>query len=129
VIVLDTHIFIWYALDDPLLDRRLKNQMDLDPTKILLPTICLWEAMLLAEKGRIVIQGGAPGAILRRYLELSGFIEAPLTGEIAVLSRTLKFDHDDPADRFIAATAYAHGAELATSDARLRSLAWVKLAY
>ncbi len=129
MIVLDTHVFIWYALDDPGLKADFKARLAAEPSLVYVPSICLWEAMLLIEQGRIEIDADHPGAALRRYLEISGFGEAPLTSEIAILSRVLEFDYEDPADRFIAATAHSLGAELATSDERLRSLRWVRLAY
>ena len=50
----------------------------------------------------------------------------PLDTEIALLSRTLAFTHEDPADRFIAATACRLRIPLATSDARLIDLPWLK---
>ena len=129
MIVLDTHVFIWYARNDPELAGGLKRVLQEAPTDVLVPSICAWEAMMLVQKGRLIFDGGDPGRTFHRYIEMSGFIEAPLTAEIAGLSRTLKFEHDDPADRFIAATAYALGAQLATSDSRLRKLDWVELAY
>lgn len=129
MIVLDTHVFLWYALDAPELNKALKAEIEKNPSSVQVPSICIWEAMLLAEKGRIQIEGDHPGAVLRGFLEAAGFQEASLTSEIAVLSRTLAFEHEDPADRFIAATSYALGAQLATADERLRALDWVKLAY
>ena len=127
--VLDTHVLIWHLLDDPKLHPALRRSIVTEPGAILIPTIAIWETLLLAQKGRIEIAATDPGAALRSWIRDSGFQEAPLTGDIAVLSRTLPFEHDDPADRFIAATAYANGAALATSDERLRRLKWLDLAY
>jgi PIN domain nuclease of toxin-antitoxin system len=50
----------------------------------------------------------------------------PIDEDIAMASRTLKFVHEDPADRYIAATAYIAKAPLATVDARLRCLEWLR---
>ena len=55
-------------------------------------------------------------------LEASGFIEAPLTGEIAIESVNLPGKlHNDPADRMLVATARLHGWTLATRDDRILS--------
>lgn len=129
MIFLDTHVFIWYALDDPRLIVTVRDLLARDPEAVYVPTICIWEAMLLAEKGRIQFREGRPERMLRGYLQSSGFNEAPLTAEIAALSRTLPFEHEDPADRFIAATAHAMNGLLATSDRNLRALPWLRLAY
>ena len=45
--------------------------------------------------------------------------EFPLTHEVALRSRSVRLPHDDPADRFIAATAMVHGLTLVTADRTL----------
>lgn len=130
MIVLDTHVFLWYALDDARLPAATRDQMSRDPEAVFLPTICLWEMMVLAERGRVSLPGRRrPDVVFRDLLKQSGFSEAPLTTEIALLSRTLAFEHEDPADRFIAATAKHLGFPLATSNRNLRNLGWLRLAY
>ena len=129
MIVLDTHVFIWCLLDDPQLPPLFRQQVDSAPDKVFIPSVCIWEAMLLAEKGRVTFGKGEPEHNLKKYLQICSFKQAPLTSEIAMLSRTLAFDHNDPADRFIAATAHAMKCKLATSDRNLRTLPWVRLAY
>ena len=46
--------------------------------------------------------------------------DAPVTREIAIRSREVGLDHDDPADRFLAATAAVYDLVLMTADDRLR---------
>lgn len=127
MIVLDTHILLWFAAGDKRLPAGVKRMLEANPGDVFVPTICIWESLVLAERGRIKIKDENPGAAVRRWIAQAGFHEAPLTGEIAVLSRTLPFEHDDPADRFIASTAHALGARLATVDERLRALKWVEV--
>jgi len=129
VIVLDTHVFIWYLLNDAQLPTVIRDQLAANPEDVLVPSICFWEAILLCQRGSLSFGPEAPQQILKQQLQSVGFKEVPLTAEMAMLSRTLPFDHDDPADRFIVATAHALKAKLATSDRRLRNLPWVKLAY
>ncbi|MEE4356656.1 MAG: PIN domain-containing protein [Desulfococcaceae bacterium] len=45
--------------------------------------------------------------------------EAPLNFEVAVRSREISLTHQDPADRFLAATPLVYGLKLVTSDERL----------
>lgn len=45
--------------------------------------------------------------------------EAPVTHEIALVSRRLELEHDDPADRFLMATARMLDLILVTADERL----------
>lgn len=127
--VIDTHVFLWYLTDDPKLPKPIRTALATAPEAVFVPAICMWEALILAERGQISITGLRKDKVLRKYLMESGFKEAPLTAEIALLSRTLKFQHEDPADRFIAATAHRMGLPLATSDENLRRLGWLRLAY
>ncbi len=52
--------------------------------------------------------------------------EAVLNNEIALLSRQIDLPHQDPADRFIAATAVFYQLTLATVDSNLTSSSWLK---
>ena len=56
---------------------------------------------------------------MRNALSATPARETPLTYEVALASRTIALPHQDPADRFIAATAKVLGLTLVTSDARL----------
>jgi len=52
--------------------------------------------------------------------------EAPLNNQIAILSRQIKLPHQDPADRFIAATAVYQKLILATVDNNLTGFSWLQ---
>lgn len=51
--------------------------------------------------------------------------EAPLTHAVALRSRQINLPHQDPADRFIAATALEYGLTLMTADQHLRNADWL----
>lgn len=90
-----------------------------------LSAISVWETVLATQRGRIVV-AASPEENARQWLAASPVHLLPVDKEIAILARTLRFEHEDPTDRFIAATAYHHGCTLATMDARLRKLDWLK---
>lgn len=52
--------------------------------------------------------------------------EAALNHQIAILSRQVNLSHQDPADRFIAATALHYQLQLATVDTRLTNVDWLQ---
>jgi PIN domain nuclease of toxin-antitoxin system len=84
-----------------------------------LSPISIWEAFILKGKGRIAIQGDLGDWLddATRHLR-----EAPLTREIVLASEQLPLKHQDPADRFLAATAYVLDLTLVTADAHLLGL-------
>ena len=66
--------------------------------------VSVWEVATLFVKGRLKAEipvGAKVDEMLRRY----PLTVVPLDAEIALLSGTLPFAHEDPADRLIAATA------------------------
>lgn len=123
-LLLDTHIWLWYALADPKLSSNLQTLIAQNDTELWFSPISIWEVMVLAEKGKIVLKLDTTKWINRSLAQLKP-LEAPLTGEIAILSRQLKLPHQDPADRFIAATALHYDLQLATVDQRLVDAEWL----
>ena len=77
--------------------------------------------LLLAERGRISLDPD-PLAWVRNQLSRLPFFEAPLNFEVVFESRRIALTHDDPADRFLAATAVVYGLTLVTADRRLHRI-------
>lgn len=102
---------------DRLVDRVADALRNVD-NELWLSPVSVWEAALLAEKNRLGLRLG-PRAGLRDALNSVPVREAALTSEVALVSREINLPHQDPADRFIAATAKVHNLTLVTQDARL----------
>jgi PIN domain nuclease of toxin-antitoxin system len=58
-LLLDTHIWLWYALGDPKLSDNLRSIIAADTTELWLSPISVWEVLMLAEKGRISLDSDA----------------------------------------------------------------------
>ena len=123
-LLLDTHIWLWYLQGNDRLSDNLQQIMASSDTELWLSPISVWETLILAEKGRIELNS-EPIVWVKRYLRSLDFKEARLTYEIAMRSRQLELSHQDPADRFIAATAMELELILATVDRRLLELNWL----
>jgi PIN domain nuclease of toxin-antitoxin system len=123
-LLLDTHIWIWYLLGSDRLSPNLQVIIADETTELWLSPISIWETLLLAEKGRISLEPN-PVDWVRRSLQQLETREAPLSHEIAVLSRQIELDYQDPGDRFLAATAVHLQLTLATVDTRLTQAAWL----
>ena len=120
-LLLDTHIWLWYLLADNRLSDELKLLIAAPTTELWLSPISIWETVILAEKRRISLQPNTSEWINLSLQNLETR-EAVLNHEIAILSREIALSHQDPADRFIAATAIFYKLTLATVDQNLTGL-------
>ncbi len=123
-VLLDTHIWLWYLLGAKNLASKKRRILDRSDTVVWLSPISVWETLVLAQKKRIELR---PNSIdwVREALSRYPVHEAPLNTEIAITSRELKLNYDDPADRFIAATAMIFELTLMTDDRRLLDTRWL----
>ena len=117
-LLLDTHIWLWSLLDPDRLGNSARRALRSGEVELRLSPISVWEALLLAERGRVVLAPD-PRRWLRKAMSITPIAEAPLTIDVAFASRTVDLKHQDPADRFIVATAKVHGLTLVTADRRL----------
>ena len=117
-ILLDTHIWLWYCLGNPKLTSSMRSAIEDPDNELWLSPISVWEALLLAEKDRIVLPPD-PMSWVRSVLQQLELQEASLNYKIAILSRQIACPHQDPADRFLAATAVYYNLQLATMDQNL----------
>ncbi|MBO9361307.1 MAG: type II toxin-antitoxin system VapC family toxin [Thermoflexus sp.] len=117
-LLLDTHIFLWSLLEPGRLTPAVARVLQ-DPTNELwLSPIMVWEVLILAEKGRVVLRP-EPSTWIRQALSIVPFREAPLTGEVAIQSRHVNLPYQDPVDRFLVATALVYDLTLVTADERI----------
>jgi PIN domain nuclease of toxin-antitoxin system len=119
VILLDTHVALWFGAGSDLLGRQTRRlaRQAAAQSRLVVSAVSFWEIALLIAKRRLRSLDSA--GTTRRLILGAGVNELPLGGEIAVLAGELEGLHADPADRFIAATAIVHDATLITADARL----------
>jgi PIN domain nuclease of toxin-antitoxin system len=105
-LLLDTHIWLWSHVEPERLTKRVMTVLADAGTELWLSPISVWEFLLLAEHGRVGVRpGSAPVDWVEAARARAPMHDAPLTREVAVRSRTVRLEHEDPADRFLAATA------------------------
>ena len=117
-LLLDTHIWLWSMLEPGRLSRRARRELTAPANTLTLSPVSVWEALVLADKGRVVLHPD-PWSWIRTALTVRPMNETPVTFEVAFGSRSIRLGHADPADRFIAATAMVHDLTLVTADAAL----------
>ena len=117
-LLLDTHIWLWSALEPARLSARVRRVLDDPKNDLWLSPISVWEALVLARKKRVILEP-TPEKWVRRALAQLPLHDATMNQEIAIRSATIALGHEDPADRFLVATALVHDLRLVTADRRL----------
>jgi PIN domain nuclease of toxin-antitoxin system len=120
-LLLDTHIWLWSLAEPHRLSRRVAKELDNRQNELWLSPISMWEAFLLVRKKRVQISTDFT-TWLATSLSTLPVIEAPVTFEVARALPTPKVPHEDPADRFLAATAKAFDLTLITADNNLSKI-------
>lgn len=118
-LLLDTHIWLWSLQDPKRLGKRVLQELKNPKNELWLSPISTWEALTLNAKGRIELPADIGAWVAQATARLQ---EAPLTHEIALAARRLPLSHNDPADRFLAATALLLRLTLITADTNLLGL-------
>ena len=116
--LLDTHVWLWSIIAPQNMTPATLAVIGDSQHSLYLSPISVWEALLLIERGRIEVDA-PPADWLRNALSITPVTEAALTNAIALRSRLIELPHQDPADRFIAATALEYNFTLMTADGYL----------
>jgi PIN domain nuclease of toxin-antitoxin system len=126
MIILDTHIWIWWVQEDPRLTEKHQawlQQYEVDGLGVSI--FSCWEVTKLAEKGRIILP-----CPVEQWLNLAltypGVRLLDLSVPIVVESSNLPGFHKDPADQIIVATARILGCLLLTAGRAILSYSGVK---
>ena len=114
-LLLDTHIWVWGILEPERIGAKLGRELENPENELWLSPISVWEVLVLAERRRLALAPDAETWV-RHWLEERPFHQAPLNNEVSFQSRRVTLPHEDPADRFLAATALVFGLTLVTAD-------------
>lgn len=131
MIVLDTHVLVWWLSDPSKLSARARRAIKRSASEnaLVVSSITLFEISTLLRRGRLQLGVEADQwfAALQMLPEL---VIEPISAEIGWLAGSYYADiPGDPADRIIAATAHALSAKLITADETLGSAASVEVVW
>lgn len=124
MIVLDTHVWVWWNSDPAKLSTAARTAIEAADQLCVSPISC-WEVSMLVAKGRLGldrdVQTWVREALAEEIVHL-----VPISAEIAVAAGALDNFHGDPADRLIVATTLALSAVLVTKDGKIQDYERVK---
>ena len=125
-LLLDTHIWLWSALEPHRLSRRVARELADPENQLWLSPISVWELTVLQRKGRLDEPKNLPVWVAQSSKDLE-LIEAPITIEVALAVDSLDFPHGDPGDHLLAASAKVFDLTLVTADEDLIDLSGIRV--
>jgi PIN domain nuclease of toxin-antitoxin system len=128
MIVVDTHIIVWDALEPEKMTPTAKRVMTRADRNggILICEISLWEIAMLMKKKRLVIDADYQ-TFINLVLQSRNYVMQNLTPMIADASVNIDLGKNkDPADHIIAATAAVRGVSLVTANQQIQNSSALK---
>jgi len=127
-LLLDTHVFLWSALEPERLSRTATRLLCSSGTALYLSVASVWELSLKHQKGKLA---EATGLVIDGQMETLSIVPLAITLEHVrgLSSLPLATGHKDPFDRLIAAQAMVEGLTLVTADPAFRKYAQVKVVW
>ena len=114
-ILLDTHIFLWFIIDDVRLPAAFAGALRDPANKVFVSVVALWEAILKHQIGKLPFPE-SPDILLPRLRVIHGFHDLPLDESSVKRLAFLPSIHRDPFDRMMICQALEHGMHFATVD-------------
>lgn len=126
MLLLDTCALIWLAGNTGDLSATARRRIAEEP--LFVSAISAWEIALKCRLGKLTLPD-PPEEWYPAVLAHHGITELPLTGAVAITAASLPRLHNDPADRFIIATAVQDNLWVVTPDEHIKGYPQVKVAW
>ena len=118
LILLDTHVLLWSLLQKSRLSTRAKELIDKE-TELAVSSISIWEVGIKNSKGQLPLPFDVEEMVYHLKHDV-GMQIIPVDENIWLRSIRLEWEHRDPADRVIVATARITGMQLISADSLIR---------
>ena len=117
MMLLDTHVFLWYVLADPGLSESALCKIQTSD-RVFVSIASFWEMAIKSSLGKLKLPVSVPE--LMEICVSGGFEILQIRPSHLQTLEKLPWIHRDPFDRLIVAQARAEGLELATEDSCVR---------
>jgi PIN domain nuclease of toxin-antitoxin system len=122
VLLLDTHVWIWWIEQDGRLPRLLTEAIENFDGVVAVSTATIYETIILARRKRIELNRDI-GDWIEHATRGADVGVLPLDSNIAQQAGNLPLHHSDPLNRLIIASAILHDAQLASADSKFPAYA------
>ena len=113
--LLDTHVFIWWAVDDPRLSAQARVALADAGNTVYFSAASAWELALKVSLGKLALPDDPANLISKAMIE-EGMETLPITLHHALGLARLPLHHRDPFDRMLVAQAQLEGLPILSAD-------------
>ena len=113
--LLDTHVLLWWLMDDSRLSNRARAILKDPECLIWVSAASIWEIFIKKNLGKLDVTSE-----LEEVIDASGFKQLSISFEHAKLAGQLPKHHQDPFDRMLIAQTSLENLKLITSDVHFK---------
>lgn len=121
-VLIDTHTFLWWNTEDPLLSLHAREIIANGHNEIFLSVASVWEISIKTAKGRLILPA-PPADYISSRMRLYRFSPLPVAFSHAVHIFELPPYHQDPFDRLLIAQSMLESLPLVTKDEDIKKYA------
>ncbi|HEV3145946.1 MAG TPA: type II toxin-antitoxin system VapC family toxin [Gemmataceae bacterium] len=114
-VLLDTHAFLWFVLNDPQLSVLARVTISDPNNVVLISPASYWELAIKISTGKYSLTEPLD-VFMHRQLTANQFAVLPIQIEHAAVIASLPFHHNDPFDRMLIAQAIAENISIVGND-------------
>lgn len=116
-LLLDTHIFIWWADQSEKLSRATLSALEDEANELLLSVASVWEMQLKIQLGKLKLSLPLK-ELVKNQQETNDLMVSPITLTHVLALEALPSHHKDPFDRLLIAQGIAEGFTIVTADSQ-----------
>lgn len=116
-VLLDTHTFLWWAIEPEKLSPKVFEILENPKNQILLSAASSWEAEIKIGINKLVLNKPLKQIIMKE-VEVNNWIILPISLEHTWKLEALQPIHRDPFDRILIAQALSENAALLSKDSK-----------
>ena len=114
-LLLDTHIFLWFILNNDRLSELLRASIESETNEVFLSSVSVWEIAIKYQLNRLPLPK-PPAVYIPEQRALNRIQSLPLDEASAAYLQQLPPHHSDPFDRMLICQALTHDLILVSAD-------------
>lgn len=116
-LLLDTHIFIWWADQPERLSRAACSALEDETNDLMLSVVSVWEMQIKMQLGKLKLSLPLK-ELVKNQQETNDLTFLPVTLPHVLTLDALPFHHKDPFDRLLIAQSIEEGLTIVSADSK-----------